>query len=360
LADDLPLMDWLENHIWPAEAKWVNVDFMRDGTELAVAEMLLSGTTCFNDMYFYPNIVAETAQDAGIRANVGLIVLDFPSVWASDADEYFEKGLEVHDKIRSLSLIESTLAPHAPYTVSDNPLKKVLTYADELQLQIHMHVHETAYEVSQAANDTGQRPLARLNSLGLLNPRMIAVHMTQLNDDEIALSAKQGINVVHCPESNHKLASGYCRVADLISAGVNVCLGTDSAASNNDLDMLGEMRTAAFATKNSTGTADALPAWQALEMATISGAKALNRQSQIGSLEVGKFADITAIDLNHLSTQPIYDPISQIVYSASREQISDVWVNGKHIVQNKVLTTLDANKILTKAQHWRDKIYHPN
>ena len=360
LADDLPLMDWLENHIWPAEAKWVDIEFMRDGTELAIAEMLLSGTTCFNDMYFYPDIVATTAQEAGIRANVGLIVLDFPSVWASDSDEYFNKGLEVHDATRSLSLIQTALAPHAPYTVSDGPLEKIRTYADELQVQVHMHVHETAQEVSNSVEQYGMSPLTRLNSLGLLNPRMIAVHMTQLTDDDISLSALQGINVVHCPESNQKLASGQCRVDDLLSAGTNVCLGTDSAASNNDLDMLGEMRSAALTAKNSNADAKALPAWQALEMATINGAKALNMQDQIGSLKVGKSADMVAIDLRHVSTQPTYDPISQIVYSASREQVSDVWVQGKQVVSNKKLTTIDLDKVLQNAHRWGDKIQQTN
>lgn len=360
LADDIPLMDWLNNHIWPAEAKWVNTEFMRDGVEHAIAEMLLSGTTCFNDMYFYPDIVATTAQEAGIRANVGLIVLDFPSVWASNSDEYFEKGLEVHDACRSLSLINTTLAPHAPYTVSDEPLQRIQTYADELQVQVHMHIHETQQEVNDAVEKSGQRPLERLHSLGLLNPRMVAVHMTQLTNDEIALCVEQGIHIAHCPESNHKLASGHCRVDDLLKAGANVCLGTDSAASNNDLDMLGEMRMAAFASKNTLGDANSLPAWQALEMATLNGAKALNMQNELGSLTVGKSADMVAIDLNHVSTQPVYDPISQIVYSASREQVTDVWVQGKQVVENKLLTTLDLDKILYKAQSWGNKIATTN
>lgn len=356
LADDLPLMDWLQNHIWPAEAKWVNTEFTRDGVELAIAEMLLSGTTCFNDMYFYPDIVATTAQEAGIRATIGLIVLDFPSVWANNSAEYFEKGLRVHDETRSLSLIQTALAPHAPYTVSDEPLQKVRTYADELQVPIHMHVHETAQEVADSIKQFGQSPLARLDSLGLLNPRMVAVHMTQLSDEEISLCVAQGINIVHCPESNQKLASGQCRVADLIEAGANVSLGTDSAASNNDLDMIGEMRSAALIAKNASSNAKAIPAWQALEMATINGAKALNMQEQIGSLKIGKSADMVAIDLNHVSTQPVYDPISQIVYSASRDQVSDVWVQGKQLVKNKTLTSLDLNKILDKAHNWGLKI----
>ncbi len=356
IADDVPLMEWLEGHIWPAEAKWVNAEFMRDGAQLAIAEMLLSGTTCFNDMYFYPDIVARTAQDMGMRAFVGMIVLDFPSAWASGPDEYFSKGMAVHDEVRSLSRVNTTIAPHAPYTVSDAPLETVRTYADELYVPIHMHIHETANEVTSAVNASGLRPLARLHQLGLLNPRMMAVHMTQLTQDEVRLSAEQGIHVVHCPESNLKLASGHCPVADLLKAGTNVCLGTDSASSNNDLDMLSEMRTACLIAKTTANDAQALPAWQALEMATINGAKALNIQDEIGSIEVGKSADLVAIDLNHLSTQPVYNPVSQIVYSASREQITDVWVQGQSRVSNKRLTNLDVNQLLQNAANWGERI----
>jgi len=356
IADDVPLREWLEGHIWPAEAKWVSPDFMRDGVQLAIAEMLLSGTTCFNDMYFHSDTVARVAQDMGIRAFVGMIVLDFPSVWAANADEYFDKGMQVHDEARSLSRVNTTMAPHAPYTVSDGPLETVRTYADELHVPIHMHIHETANEISEANKMHGKRPLARLNDLGLLNPRMMAVHMTQLSDEEITLSAEQGIHVVHCPESNLKLASGQCRVTDLLNAGTNVCLGTDSASSNNDLDMLGEMRTACLIAKTTANDASALPAWQALEMATINGAIALNVQNEIGSLEVGKSADIVAIDLNHLSTQPVYNPISQIVYSASRQQITDVWVDGHSRVVNGVLQNVDVTQILNNAALWGERL----
>jgi len=356
IADDLPLMEWLNDHIWPAEAKWVSDAYMHDGTELAIAEMLLSGTTCFNDMYFFPDIVAKTAQSMGIRAFVGMILMDFPTAWAQNTDDYFSKGLEVHDETRSLSLVNTTLAPHAPYTVSDAPLKQVQTYADELYIPIHMHVHETEQEVNDAEKQQGKRPLARLHELGLLNPRMMAVHMTQLNDDEIQLCAEQGINVVHCPESNLKLASGHCRVHDLLEAGANVCLGTDSSSSNNDLDMLGELRTASLIAKTIANNAKALPAMQALEMATINGAKALNAQDQIGSLEIGKAADIIAIDLNNIATKPVYDPISTIVYSACREQISDVWVAGKARVRNHTLVDVNLDQILSKADQWANKI----
>ena len=356
LANDVPLMTWLNEHIWPAEAKFVNQEFMRDGTELAIAEMLLSGTTCFNDMYFYPDVVAQTAQSMGIRAFVGIIVLDFPSAWASSIDEYFDRGLEVHDSVRSLSRVNTTIAPHAPYTVSDEPLLRVRTYADELNIPIHMHVHETAAEVSQGFSESGISPLNRLNDLGLLNPRFIAVHMTQLDENDIDLCAKQGIHVAHCPESNLKLASGQCPVPALLDAGVNVCLGTDSAASNNDLDMLGEISTASFIAKLSTRDARSLPAWQALEMATINGAKALNIDNEVGSIEVGKSADLVAIDLAHASTTPVYDPIAQIVSSATRQQVSDVWVQGIRRVRNQKLVDIDLDNILNKANDWAQKI----
>jgi len=356
IADDMPLQQWLNDHIWPAEAKWVDTEFMRDGTELAIAEMLLSGTTCFNDMYFYPDVVARTAQEMGIRAVVGLIMLDFPSTWASGPDEYLAKGLSVHDEARSLSRVQTALAPHAPYTVSDPPLETIRTYADELNVPVHMHVHETAQEVTDSVTQYGTTPLQRLHKLGLLNPRMMAVHMTQLSDADIELVTEQGIHVVHCPESNLKLASGFCRAHDLLQAGTNVCLGTDSASSNNDLDMLGEMRSACLMAKMISNDASALPAWRVLEMATINGAKALNSQDEIGSLEVGKSADIVAIDLNHVSTQPVYDPVAQIVYSASRDQVSDVWVQGEARVIDKQLANLDINQLLNKAAHWGKQI----
>ena len=356
LADDLPLMDWLNNHIWPAEAKWVDAELIRDGTQLAIAEMLMSGTTCFNDMYFFPNIVAAEAQESGIRANVGMIVLDFPSVWAKDADEYFDKGIKVHDETHSLSRIQTTIAPHAPYTVSDAPLVQARTYADELNIPVHMHIHETADEITASVEQYGVRPLARLDELGLLNPRLMAVHMTQLTEAEITLISQQGVHVVHCPRSNQKLASGFCRVTDLLAAGVNVCLGTDSAASNNDLNLLGEMRSAALQAKNLSQNARSLPAMQVLQMATYNAAVALNMQDEIGSLKIGKSADMVAINLHHAATQPVYDPVAQIVFSASREQISDVWVRGRPLYKDHKLTRMDLDHVLTKAAQWGTKI----
>jgi len=356
LADDLPLMDWLNNHIWPAEQKWVNEEFIHDGSELAIAEMLRSGTTCFNDMYFYPDITARVARDAGIRACVGLIVLDFPTVWANNADEYIEKGLDLRDKYRSDALIHTPFAPHAPYTVSDEPLKRLRVLSDEMDLPIHIHLHETKAEVDIAVNNDGMRPLKRLNELGLVSPNLLAVHMTQLTDDEITTLAEAGSHVVHCPESNLKLASGYCQVHKLLDAGVNVAMGTDGAASNNDLNMLGEMHTAALVGKAVAGDAASMTSSQTLRMATINGAKALGLDAITGSLEAGKFADMIAIDFNSLELSPVYNPLSHIIYSCDREQVTDVWVAGKHLLKDRALTTLDEHKIINKANNWNDKI----
>ena len=356
LSDDIALMDWLQNHIWPAESKWVNEDFVQCGTELAIAEMLRSGTTCFNDMYFFPDITARVAQKAGIRACVGLIVLDFPTVWAGNADEYIEKGIAVHDSFRNDDLITTTFAPHAPYTVSDKPLEKIRSFAHEMDIPITMHVHETAHEVEEAVAETGVRPLRRLDGLGLVSPSLLAVHMTQLQQDEIEKLANSGCHVVHCPESNLKLASGFCPVSELHHRGINVALGTDGAASNNDLDMLGEMRCAALVAKGVAADPTALPASAALRMATINGARALGMDDKIGSLEVGKSADIVAINMNSIETTPLYDPVSHLVYSCSREQVSDVWIAGKHVLKNRVLTGLDESSIRRQAHEWSLKI----
>jgi 5-methylthioadenosine/S-adenosylhomocysteine deaminase len=360
LADDMPLQEWLNGHIWPAESRWVNEEFVHDGTQLAIAEMLRSGTTCFNDMYFFPDITARTAAACGMRASVGLIVLDFPTVWANDAGEYISRGLAVHDNYRGDPLISTVFAPHAPYTVSDRPLQHIRVLADELDIGIHMHVHETADEVDKAEALTGQRPLTRLHDLGLVSPALLAVHMTQLGSAEIAAFAAAGGHVVHCPESNLKLASGFCPVHALVAAGVNVALGTDSAASNNDLDMLGEMRTAALLAKGTSGDASALPAHEVLRMATLNGASALGLGEETGSLVPGKWADLAAVNLDTPETQPVYDPVSQLVYASGREQVTDVWVAGQQLLKERRLTTLDGNDILARTRGWRDRIRSTN
>jgi 5-methylthioadenosine/S-adenosylhomocysteine deaminase len=356
LADDLPLMTWLNEHIWPAESKWVSKDFVRQGSEHAVAEMIRSGTTCFNDMYFFPDTTAAVASAAGIRAVVGLIMIDFPSAWAGDWQEYFDKGLSVHDQFRSDELITTAFAPHAPYSVSNEPLQKILTYSDELNIPIHMHVHETSDEIDQGMERYGSRPLHRLQELGLLTPGMIAVHMTHLQDQEIEQFRLTGAHVVHCPQSNMKLASGFCPVQRLLDDGINVALGTDGAASNNDLDMLAEMQSAALLGKAIANDAAAVSAETALAMATINGARALGIDETTGSLQVGKAADITAIDLNQLETQPLYNPVSQIVYAASRDQVTHVWCNGRTLLDNRELQTLDLHKLMDNARSWQSRL----
>ena len=356
IADDLPLMEWLQNHIWPLEQKWMSEAFVKDGTDLAIAEMIRGGTTCFNDMYFFPEITAGQAIHHGIRAKVGLIVIDFPSVWAQNSDEYIEKGLALHEQLRFSDLCSPAFAPHAPYTVSDKPLQKIKTLADEMELPIHIHLHETLHEVEQAHVHNGQRPLQRLHELGLVNPSLIAVHMTQLTEEEICLLAESGAHIVHCPESNLKLASGFCPVARCLATGINVALGTDGAASNNDLDMFGEMRTAALLGKAVAGDASAIPAMTALRMATINGAKALGLDNCCGSLSVGKAADVIAIDLNYLETQPLYCPVSQIVYAASRQQVTDVWVAGKRLLKRRQLTTINMDDLKVKITEWQHRL----
>jgi 5-methylthioadenosine/S-adenosylhomocysteine deaminase len=331
LADDLPLMDWLNNHIWPAESKWVDSQFVADGSRLAIAEMIR-------------------------RASVGLIIIDFPTAWANSPQEYFEKGEMVHDTFRNNPLINTSFAPHAPYTVSDNPIKKIAILAEELDIPIHMHIHETEFEVSQSLKDHGVTPLQRLHDLGLLSQRLQGVHMTQLDAESIELITRFNLNIIHCPESNLKLASGFCPVQQLQLAGINVALGTDGSASNNDLNMLGEMRSAALTGKGLTNDPCALSAMTVLKMATINGARAMDISDTCGSITPGKSADIVAIDLNTIESLPVYDPISQIVYASDRNQITDVWVAGKQLLQNRALTTLDINQIKHSAQLWKDKI----
>ena len=356
-ADDLPLMEWLSQHIWPAEAKWVNTEFVRVGTDLAIAEMIRSGTTCFNDMYFFPDITASQCEKAGMRACVGMIVIDFPTVWASDADEYIHKGLQVRDELRHASLVTAAFAPHAPYTVSNQPLEKIGVLAEELDCQIHMHVHETAHEIEESNARYGMRPLERLDQLGLVSPRLVAVHMTQLLPAEISTLADRGVNVVHCPQSNLKLASGFCPVNQLLEQKINVALGTDGASSNNDLDMIGETQSAALLAKAVSADPSAMNAHQALYAATRAGAIALGLDQETGSIKTGKSADLVAIDLSDPATQPVFHPLSQLVYSASRNQVTDVWIAGNQVLKHRVLTKMDHDAVLSNAREWGLKIH---
>jgi 5-methylthioadenosine/S-adenosylhomocysteine deaminase len=356
LADDLPLLEWLNQHIWPAENRWVNEAFVYDGTLSALTEMLRGGITCFNDMYFFPEVTAAAVRQCGMRACIGLIIIDFPSAWAKSTEEYVSKGLTLQTELADDPLLSTAFAPHSPYTVSDAMLKKIGTLATEREIPIHVHVHETAAEVEQYRQQRGCRPLQRLAELGLVSPRLLAVHMTQLEPSEIALLANTGVHVVHCPESNMKLASGCCPVAKLEDAGVNIALGSDGAASNNDLNLFSEMRSAALLGKAVAGNAAALPAHQVLRMATFNGARALGLASEIGSLEPGKWADITAVDLGTVEAEPVYNPLSQLVYATSRQQVTDVWVAGRQLLKKRTLTTLHGDDILRRVQAWRQLI----
>jgi 5-methylthioadenosine/S-adenosylhomocysteine deaminase len=355
-ADDYPLMPWLEDHIWPAESRHVSAEFVRDGADLAIAEMLRSGTTCFSDMYFFPNITAEQCQQAGIRCQITFPVFDFPSAWGTDADDYISKGLGLRDDLKHSDLVSVVFGPHAPYTVNEAALRKIAMLANELDLPVHIHLHETTEEVAEAVQATGQRPLAALNAMGLIGPRTQCVHMTDLDEAEIALLAAAGAHVIHCPRSNMKLASGRCPVTALQAAGVNVALGTDSAASNNNLNLFGEMRSAALQAKSAAGDATTLPAAAVLEMATLAGARALGMQDQLGSLEAGKLADLIAVDLRQPETQPLYNPISQLVYASQPSQVTHSWINGDTVMRERQLCHLDLTDLLQRTGQWATTI----
>jgi len=356
LADDLPLMVWLQQHIWPAEARVLGAEFVRDGIELAIAEMLRGGTTCCNENYFFPDVQAATYLRHGFRAVVGLPFIEFPSAWAQSRDEYFDKNLAVHGELVGETLVSTTLAPHAPYTVADESFTRIRVLSDQLDLPVHIHVHETAQEVEDSRKQHGVRPFARLQALGLVNDHLIAVHMTQLTDAEIAACADFGVSVAHCPESNLKLASGFCPAEKLRRAGVNLAIGTDGCASNNDLDMFGEMRSAALLAKGVAGDASAFDAAYALQAATLNGARALNLAERIGSIVPGKQADLAAVRLDALETQPVYHPLSQLVYATGRHQVSDVWIAGVRKVENGALHGIDVDDVRAKARLWRERM----
>ncbi|HEY4530029.1 MAG TPA: TRZ/ATZ family hydrolase [Luteimonas sp.] len=356
IADDLPLKVWLQQHIWPIEAAVMAPDFVADGITLAIAEMLRGGTTCCNENYFFPDVQAAVYKRHGFRARVGLPVIDFPTAWASGDDEYFDKAGAVHDQWRGDPLIAMAFAPHAPYTVNDANFERVRMLADQLDVPVHLHLHETSQEVEQSIAEHGQRPLARLDRLGLINDRLIAVHMTQLTDAEIHLCAERGVSVVHCPESNLKLASGFCPACALERAGVNLAIGTDGCASNNDLDMVGETRTAALLAKAVAQDAAALDAFTALRAATLGGAKAIGFDHLVGSLEPGKQADMACIDLGELETQPLHHVVSQLVYAAGRHQVSDVWIAGAAKLRGRQLVDMDPAALVANARQWRTRM----
>lgn len=356
IADDLELMDWLNHHIWPAEAKMLCPESIYDGSQFAIAEMLRGGTTCFNDHYFFPNETAKAAIDTGMRACVGLWVGSVPTGWAQNAEEYIQKAKHAYAHRQPSDLVTFALAPHSPYVNDDHSLQLTKALADEHQLRIHIHLHETQAEIEINLGKYGNRPLERFEKLGLLNDRLIAVHMVHLTKDEITLCAEKKVHVSHNPESNLKLASGFAPITELMNAGVNVCLGTDGAASNNDLDMFGELRTSALIAKGHTRNPTVLNAMTALEIATINGAKAMGLADKVGSLEVGKEADVICVDLGHFFTQPVFNPISHLVYAVNRMQVSDVFVMGKQLLNQGELTTIDIEASVAKAQYWKERV----
>jgi 5-methylthioadenosine/S-adenosylhomocysteine deaminase len=361
LADGLPLKPWLEQHIWPAESKLVAPEFVYDGTILAAAEMLGGGITTFNDMYFFPQATADASIKMGLRANLGLVVIEFSTQYANDADGYIKKGLDVRDRYREQSLVGFSFAPHAPYTVSDQTFERIAMLADQVNIGVHTHLHETKEELSQSIVSHGLRPLARLANLDLLGPNVTFAHCVYMNDIEMRLLAEHGCHVAHCPSSNLKLASGIAPINQYIQHHINVGLGTDGAASNNRLDLFTEMRLAALLAKVESGDATALPAHMAIEMATINGAKALGLEDKIGSIEIGKKADLTAVSFSDIDMQPCFDPVSHLVYVAGREHVSHVWVDGelryhKPAESAAVYSGIEPRELAAIAAKWQLKV----
>ncbi|MAS40881.1 MAG: N-ethylammeline chlorohydrolase [Porticoccaceae bacterium] len=355
-ADDLPLQAWLEDRIWPAEARWLSGEFVADGTRLAIAEMIASGTTCFADMYFFPDVVADVARHSGLRAQIAFPVLEFATPWAAGADEYLHKGLALYDENKDDPLLRVAFGPHAPYTVSDTTFERIAVYAGEVEAPIHIHLHETAQEIRDALAGNGERPISRLHRLGLLGPGTQCVHMTQVEPADIELLAATGAGVVHCPRSNLKLASGCCPAATLRGAGIPLGLGTDGAASSNDLDLFMELRVAALIAKGLSGDPTRLAAAEVIEMATLGGAAALGLETEIGSLEPGKSADMIALDLSDPSALPLYNPVSQLVYTGSGRRVSHVWVQGRPLLIEHELQTLDSAAVIARAREWQARL----
>src|SRR5258706_1290106 len=356
IADDVPLMTWLQERVWPAEAKHVSDEFVHDGSLHAMAEMLRGGVTCVNDMYFFPEATARAALRAGIRAALGVIAIEFPSAYASGAASYLQKGLATRDAYQGEPLLTFCLAPHSPYTVGDEMLKKIAVLAEVLDLPIHCHVHETRDEIRQGVGQHGMRPFERLRRLGVVGPRLIAGHSVHLEATELDAMAPEGVSVAHCPSSNLKLASGIAPVAEMRARGIRVGVGTDGAASNNRLDVMTEMRTAALLAKAASGDAAVVSAAEALEMATLQGARALGLDADIGSIAAGKAADLAAVELSSVETLPCFDPVSHLVYAAGREHVTHVWVGGEARLVERRLAGLDPQDLHDKARWWAKRL----
>jgi 5-methylthioadenosine/S-adenosylhomocysteine deaminase len=328
---------------------------VRDGTLLACAEMLRGGVTCFNDMYFFPEAALEAARAAGMRVALGIIVIEFPTAYASDPADYLRKGLALRDRIED-PLVSFCLAPHAPYTVSDASFRQIATLAAEIDLPVHVHLSETQDEVARSLAEHGVRPIERMQRLGVLGPGLIAVHAVHLEKREIELLGSHACSIAHCPSSNLKLASGFAPIEALRKAGANLCIGTDGAASNNRLDMFQEMRSAALLAKAVAGDAQALPAHAALRAATLGGAQALGIGEVAGSIAQGKAADLVAVTMRAPELAPCYDPVSHLVYAAGREHVTHVWVNGELRVSDGELQNAAFCSLENRWQLWQNAL----
>ena len=355
-ADDLQLETWLNDYIWPAESKFVNYDFVLDGSELAIVEMIKGGTTTFNDMYFFPDATAEAVKSLGIRANIGLVVMEFPSNYANDPQEYLNKGFEFRDNWRNNNLISTSIAPHAPYSVSNSTFELINTYAEQLNLTIHTHLHETKNEIEESIKQFGSTPIERLNELGLLGPKLMAAHCVHLSENDIYQLKSNGVSVLCNISSNMKLGSGFVDVYNLTNNNINIAIGTDSSASNNRLDMFAEMRSMALNNKGLTMKSEFLKPSEVINMATINGAKALGLDNITGSIIENKYADIIAVNLDRIDTQPCYDPLASLVYCADRTSVEYVWINGDTKLKERVLLNVEENEILQKVKLWKNKI----
>lgn len=349
LADDLKLQEWLENHMWPMEAKFTGDDVFW-GTSLAAAEMILSGTTTFVDMYDHMDRVAEVVEQSGLRASLtrGVIGLCPPEVQTAKLNDAIGFARNWHGKADGR--IQVMMSPHAPYTCPPDYIERIVAAAHELGLPLHTHMSETAAEVAQNVKDYGVHPVEHLDRLGFFDRPSLVAHAVHLNDDEIALLAERGVAVSHNPVSNLKLASGVARVPELLRAGVTVSLGTDSAASNNNLDLFEEVRLAALLHKGVSGDPTAVPAAEALRMGTVYGAKSIGLDGVTGMLKPGMRADLIALDIRKPHFVPATDYVSHLVYSASGADVAHVWVDGKQLLRNRELLTLDAERIRFEAQ----------
>ncbi|MDA1073650.1 MAG: TRZ/ATZ family hydrolase [Proteobacteria bacterium] len=352
MAEDKPLQAWLKETIWPVERAHMSEEFVRDGTRLAIAEMLSHGTTTFADMYFFPEVAADLADQIGMRAQIAFPIMDFANAWSDDVSECFHKGLSLRDRYKNHARVVVGFGPHSAYTVKQADLQQILIYAEEIDAPIQIHLHENAEEVAEAQKRVGRSWITYLNDLGLLTRRLQAVHMTCTTPDELDLISATGVSVVHCPRSNLKLSSGACSITDMQDRSINVALGTDGAASNNSLDMFGEMRLAALLAKHQTGRADAGQVAMILHMATLGGATALGIDAHTGSIEAGKAADLVAVDLSGLAFAPVYDPMVQIIHGNSGNAVTDVWVAGRRLIADGRHQSLDLAETIARANQW--------